>query len=208
MKFSSTVAVLAVVALAGKTEKEKAQKQKDRKSRLLRNLRKEAPARLNSDLDDAVEFDTDSIGIQCLTSSSPEYKNRGNISYAKARILICQTWLTSFAKRDNYLQLNFGVGLLDDDEINYEDPEARGLNDQWSVIEGPNAKNTVKAMKEICEAIIPENYPIELKTGTRCKTPKGSKMGMSASECRQHYKVHDLKYSKKSCRKAIKNKAG
>ena len=45
----------------------------------------------------------------------------------------------SMEKTDKYLQANFGVELLTDEQIDYEGAQ----NEQWGVDEGPNAKNTV-----------------------------------------------------------------
>jgi len=107
-------------------------------------------------------------------------------------------------KTDKYLQDNFGVELLTDEQIDYESVQ----NEQWGVDEGPNAKNTVIAMKAICEGIIPEEYPIEI-SGKRCRGGvfDGEKQ-LTPSECRTQYKVHDIKKAKKRCRKQIKNKNG
>ena len=45
-------------------------------------------------------------------------------------------------RADQYLQDAFGVELLTDDEIDYDNmPDVQ--SDQWGVDEGPNAKNTV-----------------------------------------------------------------
>ena len=91
MKFSNFfLASLAITGtLAGKN---KEQKQKDKKSRLLRNLRKEAPVRLNNDGE--VIFDDDSLGMQCLTSSTAQYQGLGQLSFEEARIFICQSKTT------------------------------------------------------------------------------------------------------------------
>ena len=87
MKFSSIL--LASLATVSFAQKNKEQKHKDKRSRLLRNLRKEASVRLDND--DKVAFNDDSLGMQCLTSSTPEYKNLGNLTKKQARIFICQS---------------------------------------------------------------------------------------------------------------------
>lgn len=164
MKLFQTIAVLAVVAMAAKTDQDLKKKLKDKKSRSIRKLRKEAPVRLSSD--GGIEFDTDSAAIHCLTSSTDDYQNAGTIDFNLAQIVVCQKWIVSMTRADQYLQDAFGVELLTDDEIDYDNmPDVQ--SDQWGVDEGPNAKNTVIALLQICKDLIPEDYPIEI-SGKRC----------------------------------------
>ena len=101
---------VAVAALAGNGEGKGedspksgfAAKQKDKKSRLLRNLRKEAPARLAQD--GSIEFDTDSIAIQCLTSNSADYQNAGLLDFNLAQIVICQSKIRCFIQKSKFGQ--------------------------------------------------------------------------------------------------------
>lgn len=87
MKFSSII--LASLATATFAQKDKEQKQKDKRSRLIRLLRKEAAVRLDDDKN--VIFNDEYRGMQCLTSSTPEYKNLGLLNKNQARIFICQS---------------------------------------------------------------------------------------------------------------------
>ena len=98
MKFSSIL--LASLATVSFAQKDKDQKHKDKRSRLLRNLRKEASVRLDDD--SKVAFNDDSIGMQCLTSSTPEYKNLGKLSKKQARIFICQSKHIALGAIDNF----------------------------------------------------------------------------------------------------------
>ena len=83
------LAALIIATLVGvEAGKNKEQKLKDKKSRLLRNLRKEAPVAL--DVEGAVIFDDDALGMQCLTSSG-EYEKLGQLNHEQARIFICQS---------------------------------------------------------------------------------------------------------------------
>jgi len=163
MKLLSIIVVgLAVAAEIGQdvsdvkqAKKDKrAKKQKDKKSRLLRNLRKEAPVILDDQGE--VAFDEDSLAIKCLTSKTKEYKKMGSLSLKLAKIFVCQTWLAEVERVDMYLMENFGIGLLTDETVDYE----RGVGfTGWTIDEGPNAKNTVIAFQNVCQEIIPADYP-------------------------------------------------
>ena len=48
--------------------------------------------------------------------------------------------MAAIDKTDKFLQKNFGVELLSEDEIDYEGVQS----DMWNLSEGPNAKNTVR----------------------------------------------------------------
>ena len=92
MKFSNLIiASLAITTEAGKN---KEQKLKDKKSRLLRNLRKEAPVKLNNPEDKVVLYDDNALGMQCLTGSgefeSLNENQKGKLNHEQARIFICQ----------------------------------------------------------------------------------------------------------------------
>jgi len=137
--------VLGLV-FAEQTEEEKqqkkdkrAKKQKDKKSRILRNLRKEAPVMLQNG---KVAFDDDSLAIKCLTSKTKEYKKMGSLTIKQAKIFVCQNWLAEVARADQYLVENFQIGLLTDDDINYDDEGAeRGVGfTAWENDEGPTPK--------------------------------------------------------------------
>ena len=67
----------------------RAKKQKDKKSRILRNLRKEAPVKLDDEGN--VAFDEDSLAIKCLTSKTKEYKKMGTMTLNQAKIFVCQS---------------------------------------------------------------------------------------------------------------------
>ena len=98
MKFSNLI--IASLALTTEASKEKEQKLKDKKSRLLRNLRKEAPVKLDKDSlelppdERVVIYDDDFLGMQCLTGSG-QFENltenqKGKLNHEQARIFICQ----------------------------------------------------------------------------------------------------------------------
>ena len=72
----------------------RAQKQKDKKSRILRNLRKEAPVKLDDNGN--VAFDEDSLAIKCLTSKTKEYKKMGTMTLKQAKIFVCQSKFRCF----------------------------------------------------------------------------------------------------------------
>ena len=48
------------------------------------------------------------------------------------------------SRANTYLEENFGIALLTDEEIVYDDVDARTEN--WDLSEGPNAKNTVNIL--------------------------------------------------------------
>jgi len=201
------------LAFAELTEEEKqqkkdkrAKKQKDKKSRILRNLRKEAPVILENG---KVAFDDDSLAIKCLTSETKEYKKMGSLSLKQAKIFVCQNWMAEVARADQYLNENFQIGLLTDDDINYEDESGaeRGVGfTGWTIDEGPNAKNTVLEFSAVCNQIIPDDHP---PYGFHCRggfiTTDGEVL--THQECRTRYKRAEIKRSKKVCRKELRNRA-
>merc|ERR1712086_429529 len=182
------MAVAAEVTDAKQQKKDKrAKKQKDKKSRILRNLRKEAPVILTSEGE--IGFDEDSLAIKCLTSKTKEYKKMGALSLKQAKIFVCQTWVAEVNRADQYLIDNFQIGLLTDDDINYDDQaEQRGVGfTGWTIDEGPNAKNTV----------------LEFVAG--CNTISGEEL--THAECRERYNRREIKRSKEVCRKELRNRA-
>jgi len=201
------MAVAAEVSDAKQQKKDKrAKKQKDKKSRILRNLRKEAPVILTEE--GKVDFDDDSLAIKCLTSKTKEYKKMGSLSLKQAKIFVCQTWIAEVNRADQYLIENFEIGLLTDDDINYDDQaEQRGVGfTGWTIDEGPNAKNTVLEFVEVCNNIIPDDHP---PYGFNCRQGYTTKSGeeLSHNECRERYNRREIKRSKKVCRKELRNRA-
>ena len=70
--------------------------------------------------------------------------------------------MAEVARADQYLVENFQIGLLTDDDINYEDESGaeRGVGfTGWTIDEGPNAKNTVIEFSAVCNQIIPDDHP-------------------------------------------------
>jgi len=180
----------------------RAKKQKDKKSRILRNLRKEAPVKLDDEGN--VAFDEDSLAIKCLTSKTKEYKKMGTMTLNQAKIFVCQTWLAEVARADAYLLENFEIGLLTDDSLEYEE---RGVGfTGWESDEGPNAKNTVIAFSSVCNNIIPSDHP---PYNFNCRggyvTSDGEQL--SHTECRERFERAEIKRSKKVCRKELRNRS-
>ena len=105
-----------------------------------------------------VTFDENAEIIQCLTSKTAEYENKGTLNYTEASIMTCQRKfkntkknyssenlgiMSEIQKADSYLQLNFGVSLLSEEEIDYEGVQSDMWESIWGISGGPNAKNTV-----------------------------------------------------------------
>jgi len=200
---------LGLVEVEAKTDKDQKmkKKQKDKKSRMLRNLRKEAPVTLNDDGD--VTFYNEAISIQCLTGQG-DYAGMGaELTNTEAKALVCQIWLNELKRIDNWLQATFQIGLLTEEEIDYTDDSERLMSgNMWGLDEGPNAKNTVTALKKICEnEIIPEDYP---PFGYNCIGGFTYSNGdhIDHSECRQVFRRAEHKRSRKVCRKEIRNRSG
>ena len=110
-------------------------------------------------------------------------------------------WLAEVARADEYLTENFQVGLLTDDDINYDDEAAERCHPV-----GPNAKETVRQFSQVCNKIIPDNHP---PLGFSCRggfvTSEGETL--SHTECRERYNRAEIKRSKKVCRKELRNRA-
>ena len=75
-------------------------------------------------------------------------------SVSLTKFVSSSDWLAEVARADQYLTENFQVGLLTDDDINYDDEAAERCHPV-----GPNAKETVRQFSQVCNKIIPDNHP-------------------------------------------------
>lgn len=206
MKLAALLLVGLGLVEAGDKDGKMKQKRKDKKSRMLRNLRKEAPVTLDNNGD--VTFYDDAISIQCLTGQGNYAGLGAELTQTEAKSLVCQIWLNEMQRIDKWLQTTFGIGLLTEEEIDYVDDNERTVGNMWGLDEGPNAKNTVIALKNICEnEIIPSDYP---PFGYNCiggyTFPDGEHIDHPT--CRERFRRQQHKRSKKVCRKEIRNRSG